>query len=165
MSKLFGSFRLLSWIAIACSLAGSLLMFIAGAVKTYNAYIAAFAPHLLPASTSNLNRIDQATTYMIQAFDVFLIALVLYIFACGIYSLFIDDGNSKTRPPVLGWIHVPSISHLKHVLAEVIVIILFVQFLEAAFENNDNLSWNLLVLPISILLLAGSLKLLNLKKN
>jgi hypothetical protein len=47
----------------------------------------------------------------------------------------------------------PNIGHLKNVLAEVIVVILFVKFLEAVLVNLDNLKWEVLVLPVSILLL------------
>jgi len=47
-------------------------------------------------------------------------------------------------------------------LGEVIVIILFVKFLEMILINLNNLSWEILILPISILLLALALKFLDL---
>lgn len=37
MERVLYSFRYVSWIAILCSLAGSLLMFFVGALKTYKA--------------------------------------------------------------------------------------------------------------------------------
>jgi len=51
------------------------------------------------------------------------------------------------------------------VLAEVIVIILFVKFLEVVFVNIDNLKWEIVILPISIVLLALGLKFLSLNKE
>ena len=90
---------------------------------------------------------------------------MLFIFAHGVYTLFIsnkiyDDGNG-----VLKWIRTPNIGHLKNVLAEVIVIILFVKFLEVVFVNIDNLKWEILILPASIVLLALGLKFLSLNKE
>jgi hypothetical protein len=51
------------------------------------------------------------------------------------------------------------------VLAEVIVIILFVKLLEVVFVNNDNLKWKLAILPISIVLLEYRLKFLRLDRE
>ncbi|WP_259367397.1 hypothetical protein [Colwellia sp. MB3u-8] len=42
MKKKFNIFRLISWIAIFCSLLGSVLLFVVGAMKTYSAYTAFF---------------------------------------------------------------------------------------------------------------------------
>lgn len=60
------------------------------------------------------------------------------------------------------WIRTPNIGHLKNVLAEVIIVILFVKFLEVVLVNINNLSWDIMVLPISILLLSLGLKFLGL---
>ncbi|WP_231874666.1 YqhA family protein [Polaribacter atrinae] len=119
----------------------------------------------IPENKAHLHPADIATTYLIKSLDTFLIALVLFIFAHGVYTLFIsnkiyDDGNG-----VLKWIRTPNIGHLKNVLAEVIVIILFVKFLEVVFVNIDNLKWEILILPASIVLLALGLKFLSLNKE
>lgn len=91
--------------------------------------------------------------------------MVLFIFAHGVYTLFISNTSSTKNSGVLNWIQTPNIGHLKNVLAEVIVIILFVKFLEVVFVNIDNLNWNLLILPISIVLMAVGLKVLKLNKE
>lgn len=155
--------RHLSWIAIICSLSGSMLMFIIGAIKTYHAFNAVLLGNISKNALEHLASADIATTYLIMSLDAFLIAFVLFIFAYGIYSLFISNYQQRNKNDVLGWIDMPSISHLKNVLAEVIVIILFVKFLEVALINIENLTWEITILPISIVMLAISLKLLNLK--
>lgn len=66
---------------------------------------------------------------------------------------------------VLKWIRSPNIGHLKNVLAEVIIIILFVIFLEVIVENVNNLKWEFLIIPISVLLLALGLKFLKLDND
>ena len=163
MKRLLYRFRFLSWIAIICSLLGSFLMFIIGAIKTYYAFTAVLFGKVPKESLSHLNSPDIATTYLIKSLDAFLIAFVLFIFAYGVYSLFISDKKEPSEHNVLKWIQMPSISHLKNVLAEVIIIILFVKFLETALVSIEDLSWEILTLPISILLLALGLKYLDLR--
>ena len=164
MKKTFYLFRYISWTAIIGSLLGSLLLFIVGALKTINAFRVVIFNYI-PENKAHLHPADIATTYLIKSLDTFLIALMLFIFAHGVYTLYIsnkiyDDGNG-----VLKWIRTPNIGHLKNVLAEVIVIILFVKFLEVVFVNIDNLKWEILILPASIVLLALGLKFLSLNKE
>ncbi len=164
MKKPFYIFRFVSWIAIICSLMGSFLLFIVGALKTFNAFRVVLFDYI-PSDKAHLHTADIATSYLIKSLDTFLIALVLFIFAHGIYTLFISNKKYEDGNGVLKWIRTPNIGHLKNVLAEVIVIILFVKFLEAVFVNIDNLKWELAILPISIVLLALGLKFLRLDKE
>ncbi len=106
---------------------------------------------------------DVTASYLIKSLDTFLIALVLLIFAYGVYGLFISKHSDGDKSGTLKWINIPSLAHLKNTLAEVIIIILFVKFLEVALLNLMNLTWELFVLPGSILLLALSLKFLDLR--
>ena len=163
MDIILRKFRHVSWIAIICSLIGSFLMFILGAVKTYYAFSAIFFNNPPNIVFPHLKTPDAAATYLVKSLDAFLIAFVLFIFAHGVYALFISKEKSETHSGVLGWIHIPSISYLKNILAEVIIIILFVKFLESALVNLDKLSWEIVILPASILLLSVSLKLLDLQ--
>ena len=164
MKKPFYAFRFISWIAIAFSLFGSLLLFLVGAMKTLNAFQVFFLDYI-PKGKEHLHPADIGITYLIKSLDTFLIALVLFIFAHGVYTLFISHTSSTKNNGVLNWIQTPNIGHLKNVLGEVIVIILFVKFLEVVFVNIDNLRWELLILPISIVLMALGLKILKLNKD
>lgn len=164
MKKTFYLFRYISWTAIIGSLLGSLLLFIVGALKTINAFRVVIFNYI-PENKAHLHPADIATTYLIKSLDTFLIALVLFIFAHGVYTLFISNKKYDDEKNVLKWIKTPNIGHLKNVLAEVIVIILFVKFLEVVFVNIDNLKWEILILPASIVLLALGLKFLSLNKE
>ena len=64
---------------------------------------------------------------------------------------------------MFSWININNVQQLKKILAELVVVILFVKFLEVALVNLDSLAWEMLVLPGSILLLALSIKFLELK--
>ena len=163
MERLLFSIRYISWVAIVCSITGSLLMFYVGALKTYKAVATIFFGRIPHESLSQLKPANVTTAYLIKSLDAFLIAFVLMIFAFGVYSLFISKHSDIDETGALKWIRIPSLAHLKNTLAEVIIVILFVNFLEIALLNLKSLTWELFVLPGSILLLALSLKFLNLR--
>ncbi|CED56670.1 YqhA family protein [Aliivibrio wodanis] len=163
MKKAFNVFRHMGWIAIICSLLSSLLLFVMGAVKTYTAFAVFLFNEVPHESLAHMDTSDIAISYLIKSLDTFLIAFVLFIFSHGVFTLFISNKNPKdTSTYVLKWIKTPNIGHLKNVLAEVIIVILFVKFLEVVLVNINNLSWDIMVLPISILLLSLGLKFLGL---
>ena len=163
MERLLFSIRYISWVAIVCSITGSLLMFYVGALKTYKAVATIFFGRIPHESLSQLKPANVTTAYLIKSLDAFLIAFVLMIFAFGVYSLFISKHSDIDESGALKWIRIPSLAHLKNTLAEVIIVILFVNFLEIALLNLKSLTWELFVLPGSILLLALSLKFLGLR--
>jgi len=163
MERLLFSIRYISWVAIVCSITGSLLMFYVGALKTYKAVATIFFGRIPHESLSQLKPANVTTAYLIKSLDAFLIAFVLMIFAFGVYSLFISKHSDIDETGALKWIRIPSLAHLKNTLAEVIIVILFVNFLEIALLNLKSLTWELFVLPGSILLLALSLKFLDLR--
>jgi uncharacterized membrane protein YqhA len=163
MNKAFNLFRYTSFIAIISSLVGSLILSCIGAWETYKAIKIVFLDYI-PKGQDHMLFSDSATTYLLKALDTFLIALVLIIFARGVYTLFISNKDLKDDV-VFKWINIPNIGHLKNTLAEVIIVILFVIFLEIIFENINNLKWEFLIIPISILILALGLKFLRLKNE
>ena len=161
--KSFDSVRFASLIAVICSLAGSVLMFFIGAVKTVKAFVVIVTDPYQAGVENRLATADLATKFLIKSIDAFLIGMVLLIFGFGVYNLFIKKLNTEV-PEVMDWVSIPSIGHLKNKLAEIIVVILFVKFLEVVLLSLNKLEWELLVLPASILLLAVSLKFLKLER-
>lgn len=164
MRKPFYLFRYFSLTAVICSLIGSLLLFFIGAWKTYSAIKIMFFDYL-PAADETIHFTDNATIYMMKALDAFLIALALFIFAYGVYTLFVSNKDDAEDNGILKWIHIPNIGHLKNILAELIIIIIFVLFLELIIENIHDLKWNFLIIPISVLLLGLGLRILRLDKE
>ncbi|CAH6783730.1 conserved membrane hypothetical protein [Vibrio chagasii] len=169
MKQTFNLFRHISWIAIICSMLASLLLFFMGATKTYSAFAIFMLNQVPPESLAHLDTTDIAISYLIKSLDTFLIAFVLFIFSHGVFTLFISDKSHAAKSDqqvnkskVLSWIKTPNIGHLKNILAEVIIIILFVKFLELVLVNFDSIGWDILVLPVSILLLSIGLKVLGL---
>jgi uncharacterized membrane protein YqhA len=162
-------FRFVSVIAVVASGFGSLLMFIIGAVKVFRAYLAFVSQSLLngPDIESILTGPGIATganiaiVYLVQAIDAFLIAIGLMIFGGGIYNLFVCSVPNAQRR-VFG---IQSIAHLKSLLAELIVVILIVKFLEDALHSEGSYQWNLMLLPAGVLLIAIAVRILQFKDS
>ena len=162
--QFFNDFRYLSWIVILCSMLGSMLLIMIGAYKAYSAFDVFAFNAVPPTELMHLDKADIAISYLIKSLDTFLVALVLFIFSHGVFTLFLWDkhGEKDQVVDVLNWIKTPNIGHLKNKLAEVIIVILFVKFLELVLINFDKLSWEIMVLPASILMLSVGLKVLGL---
>ncbi|PSU06039.1 hypothetical protein C9J03_16250 [Photobacterium gaetbulicola] len=164
---IFNNFRYIGWIVIFCSMLGSMLLIMIGASKAYSAFDVFIFNATPQAELMHLDKADIAISYLIKSLDTFLVALVLFIFSHGVFTLFISDktADEQQSTQVLKWIKTPNIGHLKNILAEVIIVILFVKFLELVLVNFNDLSWSILVLPASILLLSLGLKFLELGQH
>jgi len=112
-----------------------------------------------------------AVIKVIEGLDRFLIAIVLLYFAYGVYSLFIRPEKAlketKEELALPSWLRVKELGQLKQVVAEVIIVIIFVLFLRVALQvfqyTNMIVSWRqiatVLLLPVCIALLAIALRL------
>jgi uncharacterized membrane protein YqhA len=160
--------RFMAGAAVLGSIAGSLLMFILGLSNIFQAYGA-----WLPSSAVTEKPIPPsaaAIISVIEGLDRFLIAIVLLYFGYGVYSLFIHPERAEEELALPAWLRVKQIGQLKQVVAEVIIVILFVLFLRAAlqiFQSPDrDMSWLdlgvFLSLPLATALLALALRLLEL---
>ena len=164
LARSFFSLRYISIIAVISSFIGAVLLFVLGALKIAGALgVMLFGgdpvrlmieAHGAEAATSGV------VILVINAVDSFLFALILLIFSYGIYTLFInsDFAQSDTYPR---WIRIRSIGQLKLYLTQVVITILFVQFLEIVIVNGEHLlDWSAIVLPAGILCLAGAIYLM-----
>lgn len=157
--------RFFTMIAVVGSLAGSVLMFFLGIASTYGAFRSVFL-----YSPDDENVFGAAAMIgVIGSLDLFLIAIVLLYFAYGVYSLFIHPEEGEEELALPAWLRVTQIGQLKQVVAEMIIVILFVLFLRQAlqmFSADAPLAWReiatLAVLPFSTLLLGIALRLVEL---
>ncbi|MRJ06773.1 MAG: hypothetical protein C6I01_04565 [Epsilonproteobacteria bacterium] len=99
---------------------------------------------------------------IIGAVDLYLIAVVLFIFSFGIYELFIsridDAENSETGSRILA-IH--SLDELKDKLGKVVVMVLIVTFFKKVIHMDFNTPMDMFFLALSIFALALSLYFLH----
>jgi uncharacterized membrane protein YqhA len=71
----------------------------------------------------------------IQLVDLYLVAVVMYLIALGLFELFIDD-----RLDLPDWLEIHGINDLKEILISVIMVVMAVYFLSVvlSWEKGDN---------------------------
>ncbi len=100
----------------------------------------------------------QAGIHMIESVDTFLFALVILILSGGIFKLFVGDENTLKDSIVFA--NIKNFKDLKVLLWETILLTLTVWCSLGFFLNPDKLFYELLIFPVTIVLLALALKLM-----
>ena len=137
--------------ASAGAMLGALLLFGLGAAKIAGAFRAALVTGAEP---------KVATALVLAATDTFLFGVVLVIFAYAIAFGFVLQPSPALRARMPAWMHIGGIGELKHTLVGVIVVYLVVDFATDLAERDAPLAWETLVLPASLVLIAGAMRLL-----
>lgn len=167
--RIIVSSRFFTVLAVFGSLAASMLMFFLGLYNVYEAFWDGLSDHAgeagkeVPFGTG-------AVISVIEALDRFLIGIVLLYFAYGVYSLFVHPEDKEEELALPAWLRIHQIGQLKQVVAEVIVVVLFVLFLRVVLQSfqhpNVTMSWlqiaTFALLPVSTALLALALRLVEL---
>jgi uncharacterized membrane protein YqhA len=143
------SLRLIMLVGSLGAMFGALLMFWQGGT-----HIAVAMRALVVA-----NDLKLVTASVMSATDSFLFGIVLIIFAYVIAFGFSFDVSPETREKLPPWMRINRVSDLKHTLIEVILVYLVVD-LATDWAQAVDLSWQTLVKPLSILLIAAASRLL-----
>lgn len=163
--KLINGFRYVSLIAVFSCFLGSLAMFYVGARKTGASIVYLLTESQPHHNAQTLSVHALATMQLLEALDSFLFALVLLYSAYGIFMIFIVGHEREIETPFPKSIVPQSIAELKEKVIVVVVVILFIIFLEIAWSSlyafRDK-TYELLIYPLSIALLALAIWLLNL---
>jgi uncharacterized membrane protein YqhA len=149
--------RYVALVAVAFTLLGALLMFGVGAAMTIKAASILCLGERVAALPETSDRFDQTTVTVLQSVDAFLIALALMVLTVGIYSLLIGPVEFPGEKERWEWLRINSLTKLKQVLVDVIVVVLAVWFTKHIFSVAE-FSWTDLVLPASILLIAVAVR-------
>ena len=156
--------RYVSVVAVIFGAIGAVLMFVIGAVTTVDSVVTYLGGHDDAAFSSDAAL--AATVEIVSALDQFLLGLVLLVFAFGVYSLWIvtDTGEETSNIRTPGWIKVSSVTDLKLQLIEVVAVLLAVLFLKGVLSKPET-AWTDLVVPISVVLFAGTVWLIRRAEN
>jgi uncharacterized membrane protein YqhA len=163
--------RYLTALAVVGSLGGSILMFFFGLLNIIDAF--RYGTRVFDSIEREGAIPNEAISVIsvIEGLDRFLIAIVLLYFSYGVYSLFIRPEQNEKELSLPEWLRVKQIGQLKQVVAEVIIVILFVLFLRLALRafldpQISGLTWqeamSFLLIPVATTLLALSLRLVEL---
>ncbi|BCX79053.1 YqhA family protein [Campylobacter sp. 19-13652] len=88
---------------------------------------------------------------IIGAVDLYLMALVLFIFSFGIYELFISEIEAMKSSKHAKVLEVHSLDELKDKLAKVIIMVLIVNFFQRVLHASFTTPLEMLYLAVSIL--------------
>ena len=155
--------RYICVVGVGVAFASSVLSFVVAAAKTIKAYqIYFFGASLTASPPPHLDRGEQAIIAVIEATDAVLLAIVLFVLATGIYNLFLGELKTEFSR---SWLKIDSIERLKQVLMEVILVLLAVFFLRNVFLQGETFSFEMLVLPAGILMIAAALKLMDWRRH
>ncbi len=151
--------RLFTIFAVLFSLFGAIILFLVASIDVWNVMVLIFDMLFHHAHPEHLH--EDVVANIIGAIDLYLIAIVLLIFAFGVYELFISkidaaevEGGSKV-------LQIHSLDQLKDKIAKVIVMVLVVNFFQRVLHTDYNGALEMLYFAASILLLAVALYFLH----
>jgi uncharacterized membrane protein YqhA len=146
MIKFAISLRFIMLIASLGTALGALLMLWLGCWRMIEAAAALFADQDM----------KQIIPWIMGGTDAFLFGLVLVIFAYAIAFGFVFDLKPAERDQLPAWMRVEGVHELKNTLVGVILVYLVVDFATDLPEVDNALTWEMLVKPVSIFLIAAA---------
>ncbi len=165
MWNAFVRIRYISIIAVITSFVGSLFMFGLSAKKAVIAmldYIEGNRPGFVPEHITSENLVMGR---FIIVLDTFLLAIILLYFGYAMYSILIHKDKEVSDSDIPIWLLPSGLGDLKETLAQALIILLFILTVQTIWLNLDHLTVELLVLPASIVLLAGALRIVGFKEK
>ena len=152
--------RFIVILAVVFGLIGAIILFIVASIDIWSVAVMTFKVvlHMIPHPE---HFHEDIVASIIGAVDLYLIAVVMFIFAFGLYELFIseiDEANGKNGSQILA-IH--SLDQLKDKIAKVIVMVLVVNFFQRVLHTNFTTPKEMMYFAFSITALAAGLYLLN----
>jgi uncharacterized membrane protein YqhA len=155
MEKLFEAAiwrsRFIVLLAVIFGLLGAIVLFVVASMDIWGVATYTFTTIVTHAHPEDFH--EDIVAGIIGAVDLYLIAVVMFIFSFGIYELFIsdiDEASGKNGNQILA-IH--SLDQLKDKIAKVIVMVLVVNFFQRVLHTN-------FTTPLEMLYFAGSITLL-----
>lgn len=141
--------------AVIFGLIGAIVLFVVASMDIWNVAAYTFNTIITHAHPENFH--EDIVAGIIGAVDLYLIAVVMFIFAFGIYELFIseiDEASGSNGSQILA-IH--SLDQLKDKIAKVIVMVLVVNFFQRVLHTNFNTPLEMMYFALSITALSVGL--------
>jgi len=145
LRRLLASSRLIVLIAIVGTFVASFSLMVYEAVVIVSAVVDVVVNGSVSPKAAKVLAVG-----LIEAVDVFLIAIAIYIISLGLYSLFVDD-----TLPLPRWLEIHNLDDLKAHLVSVVIAVLAVLFLREAVASEN--SFELLQFGAALSLMIGSL--------
>jgi len=142
-------------LAVISSMVGGIALFIVASTDVlhvaklvFNVYFNGLHPHDFH---------ENLVTDLIGAVDLYLIAIVLFIFSFGLYELFISPIDIAEKSAASKILEIKSLDDLESKLAKVIVMVMIVSFFKKVLHTQFNGALEMLYFAIAIFILALAL--------
>jgi len=149
--------RFIVLLAVVFGLIGAFVLFIVASLDIWAVAVYAFETIISHAHPEKFH--EDIVAGIIGAVDLYLIAVVMFIFSFGIYELFIskiDEANANdSKSNTILAIH--SLDQLKDKIAKVIVMVLVVNFFQRVLHTEFTTALEMLYFALSITALAVGL--------
>jgi uncharacterized membrane protein YqhA len=148
--------RFLVILAVIFSLLGALVLFIVASMDIFSVSKYAFNTILSGAHPPKFH--EDLVSGIIGAVDLFLIAIVMLIFAFGVYELFISHIDHSTAAQDNNTVlSITSLDQLKDKIAKVIIMVLVVNFFQRVLHTHYSGALEMLYFALSVTALSVGL--------
>lgn len=151
--------RFIVLLAVVFGLLGAIILFVVASIDIWNVGTYTFSTLVTHAHPENFH--EDIVAGIIGAVDLYLIAVVMFIFSFGIYELFISDIDEAEGHSGSKILAINTLDELKDKIAKVIVMVLVVNFFQRVLHTQFTTPLEMLYFASSITLLAGGLYFLS----
>lgn len=130
-------------------LLGAITLFIIASYDVWHVLVAVYNYFFNDVHPENFH--SDVVGEIVGAIDLYLMALVLYIFGFGIYELFISEIEDLKKAKQSKVLEVYSLNQLKDKLGKVIIMVLIVNFFQRVLHANFTTPLEMMYLAVSIL--------------
>lgn len=147
--------RLIVLLAVVFGLLGAIILFIVASLDIWNVAVHTFDVVTTGAHPATFH--EDIVAGIIGAVDLYLIAVVMFIFSFGLYELFISDIDEASGKNGSKLLAITSLDQLKDKIAKVIVMVLVVNFFQRVIHTSFATPLEMLYFALSITALAVGL--------
>lgn len=151
--------RMVTLLPVIFGLLGAFVMFIVASYDIVKVIV--YAWHYLILGDHSVDLHSDGVALIIGAIDLYLMALVFFIFSFGIYELFISEIDTTKSSRQARVLEVHSLDQLKDKIGKVIVMVLVVNFFQRVLHAKFTTSLEMVYLALSILALCLGLYFLH----
>ena len=146
-------------LAVVFGLIGAIILFVVASMDIWGVAVYTFDTIITHAHPDNFH--EDIVSGIIGAVDLYLIAVVMFIFSFGLYELFISDIEAAEGKNGSKLLAIHSLDQLKDKIAKVIVMVLVVSFFQKVLHTNFITPLEMLYFALSITALAVGLYFLS----
>ena len=147
--------RFIVLLAVIFGLMGAFILFIVASMDIWGVGVYTFNTIITHAHPEDFH--EDVVAGIIGAVDLYLIAVVMFIFSFGLYELFISDIDQAAGKNGSKLLAIHSPDQLKDKIAKVIVMVLVVNFFQRVLHTNFTTALEMLYFALAIAALAVGL--------